>query len=357
MVGIAANIFLALFKFTVGIAANSVSIVLDAVNNITDALTSVITIVGARLSVREPDREHPFGYGRGEGLSALLIGMIIMYAGISALRESVKRIANPGTLDYTLETFIVMAAAVVCKVLMGLYTRNKGKELRSTALKASGKDALDDSMLTASTLAAALIFVYTGVSLEAYVGVVISFVIIRTGYETLKETVSELLGERVSPDLIHAVRDSIMSFPEIEGVYDIVIHNYGKNMMLGSAHIEIAEAYKASWIDNLQRAITGKVLDDTGVVISGVSVYAVNSKNEKAVDMRSNIQALAEKYEHVLQMHGFYLDEIDKVIKFDIVVSFDASDNKAVRDAIRDEVKALYPGYSVDITIDHDISE
>ena len=335
MVGIAANIFLALFKFTVGIAANSVSIVLDAVNNITDALTSVITIVGARLSVREPDREHPFGYGRVEGLSALLIGMIIMYAGISALRESVKRIANPGTLDYTLETFIVMAAAVVCKVLMGLYTRNKGKELRSTALKASGKDALDDSMLTASTLAAALIFVYTGVSLEAYVGVVISFVIIRTGYETLKETVSELLGERVSPDLVHAVRDSIMSFPEIEGVYDIVIHNYGKNMMLGS----------------------GKVLDDTGVVISGVSVYAVNSKNEKAVDMRSNIQALAEKYEHVLQMHGFYLDEIDKVIKFDIVVSFDASDNKAVRDAIRDEVKALYPGYSVDITIDHDISE
>ena len=354
--GIASNVFLAVFKFTVGFTANSVSIVLDAVNNISDALSSVITLVGARLSVKEPDREHPFGYGRVEGLSALLIGTIIMYAGVSALKESIIRIVNPETADYSFEAFIVMAAAIVCKVLIGFYTTRKGVALKSTALKASGKDSIDDSVLTAATLAAALIFIFTGLSLEAYVGAVISLVIIRTGYETLRETVGEILGERVSADLVLAVKNSIMTFPEVEGVYDIVIHSYGKDMLIGSAHIEIADSFKASWIDNLQRSIMKKVYQDTGVTIHGVSVYAVNSKNEKAAEIRRDIQALAEKHEHVMQMHGFYLDDIDKAIKFDIVVSFDAPDSQEIRDAIRDEVKALCPGYSVDITIDHDIS-
>lgn len=356
IVGILANFFLSAFKLVVGITANSVSITMDAVNNISDALSSIITIIGAKLSVRTPDRKHPFGYGRIEALSALIIGMMIFYAGLTAIRESVQRIIHPEATEYSTEAFIVMGAAIVIKILMGVYTRHRGHELESKSLIASGKDALDDSILTVSTLVAALIYIYSDVNIEAYVGAVIALLIVRTGYETLKSTISELLGERISPELAHSVKQSILSFPEVEGVYDLVIHNYGREIMVGSTHIEISDALRAPWIDNLQRSIADKVYMDTGVDMMGITIYAINSRNEKAIEMRQSIRKITEKYEHVLQMHGFYLDEVDKAIRFDIVVSFDADDENAIRDSIRKETEELYPGYEVSIIIDHDIA-
>ena len=355
LIGILVNILLSGFKMLVGLAANSVSIIMDAVNNISDAMSSLITLIGARLSIREPDKKHPFGYGRLEALSALLIGMIILYAGFDALRDSVTRIIHPESTDYKLETFIVMAAAIVCKILIGKYTEKKGVLLDSEALKASGKDALDDSILTAATLVAGLVYIYSGINIEAYVGAVISILIMKTGYETLRATVSELLGESISPELAQSVKQAILSFPEVEGVYDLVIHNYGKEMKLGSAHIEIADSYKASWIDNLQRAIAAKVRAETGIEMLGITIYAVNSTNEKVIEMRKTVTEITAKHDGVVQVHGFYLDEVDKAIKFDIVVSFDTKNKEALRDTIMKETEERYPGYEVSITIDRDI--
>ena len=356
LIGIACNVLLSVFKFAVGTLANSVSIVMDAVNNLSDSLSSVITLIGTKLSEKEPDRKHPFGYGRVEYITSLVIGIVILYAGFAAVRESILRIMNPQPNDYSHVTLAVVAVAVVVKVALGIYTKKRGKALDSTSLVASGQDALDDSIATAATLVAGILYNLKGISIEAYVGVLISLLIIKTGVETLKETVSNILGERVSLELASAVKKSIMSFPEVDGVFGLAIHNYGKEKLVGSAHVEVADVLKAGWIDNLQRAITKKVREDTGVEMRGITIYAVNARHTKATEVQSRIRGIVAESPDVIGMHGFYLDEVDKAIKFTIVVDFDTGNKASLRESIRSRAVELFPGYDVDIELEYDIS-
>ena len=181
IIGIAANIFLAAFKAFVGFISNSIAIVLDAVNNLSDALSSIITIVGTKLAGRPADKKHPFGHGRVEYLTALVIAVIILYAGITACIESVKKIINPVTPDYNTVSLLIISVAVVVKILLGLFVKARGKKVNSDSLIASGQDALMDSIISASTILAAVVFLVLHLSLEAYLGVLISFAIIKTG--------------------------------------------------------------------------------------------------------------------------------------------------------------------------------
>lgn len=357
IISIIGNLFLSAFKLGVGFAANSIAIRTDAVNNITDALTSFITIAGTRLSEREPDKKHPFGYGRLEYLTSLTIGIIILYAGITLVTESVRRIITPEPLEYSNAAILIVAVAVVVKIVLGRYTERKGKQLESAALTASGHDAIDDSIETAATLIAAIIYVNTGVNIEAYVGLVLSVLILRTGIETLRETVSSILGERVDISIVSEVRDSILSFPEVDGVFDIVIHNYGKEKLVGSAHVEVPDALSAGWIDNLQRAVAARVYEDTGVELMGISIYAVNSRDKEAAAIQDSVRKIAESYPEIKGMHGFYIDKVDKEIKFDLVTDYDVRNSAALRDEVEASVCGMYPEYDVRIVMKKDFSE
>ena len=356
-VGVAGNMFLAVFKLIIGFAANSVSIKADAVNNAADSLSSVITIIGARLSERDPDRKHPFGYGRVEYLSSLFIGLLIVYAGMLAVVESAKRIIHPEPNEYSAVTMIIVAAAIIVKIVMGIYTKKRGDELDSVALQASGKDAMNDSAASAATLAAAVVYVTTGVSIEAYVALIISFLIIKNGIETLHNTISSLLGEPVDVELAAAVKKSILSFPEVDGVFDITIHNYGTEKLIGSAHIEVPDGLTAAWVDNLQRAITKKVLEDTGIEMLGITIYAVNSTDEEAIAMRENVRRLAEENKEVRAMHGFYLDKVDRVISLEAETDFECEDNNAVKEDLISRIRKEYPGYEVNVKVNHNIED
>ena len=356
LVGILGNVFLCIFKLGVGLAANSIAIMIDAVNNISDALSSVITIIGAKLSAKDPDRNHPFGYGRVEFLSALVIGAIILYVGVTGAVESVQRIITPEKHEYTLHVIVVIVTAAAAKIGMGLYALRHGRELDSQALMASGHEAFDDAMASGTTLVAALVYIYLHVDIEAYVGLAISCLIIRTGIKILKETINEILGERVSVELASRVRESILTFPEVGDVFDLVIHNYGKEKLYGSAYIEVPEGLKASWIDNLQRAISKKVLEDTGVVMLGLSIYAVNTRDERAAEMEEDIRQTVTGIDKVLRMNGFYLDEVDKEIRFNAVIDFDTADKAAVQEAIKDAVKQKHHDYEVSVALEYDIA-
>ena len=356
IIGIVSNILLSAFKFAVGAIANSVSIVMDAVNNLSDSLSSVITLVGTKLAEKDPDRKHPFGYGRVEYLTSLVIGILILYAGVAAARESVLRIMHPEPNDYSNVTLAVVSVAIVVKIVLGVYTKQRGRELDSTALLASGQDALDDSIATAATLVEGVLYNTKGISIEAYVGVLISFLIIRTGLETLHKTVNNILGERVSIELASKVKASIMAFPEVEGVFGLVIHNYGKEKLVGSAHIEVPDVLTAAWIDNLQRAVTRKVLEDTGVEMRGITIYAVNTRDSGVKTDQARIRELLADYPGVIGMHGFYRDNVDRAIKFDMIVDFDTQNKADLRDTIASRVSELFPGYAVEIELEYDIS-
>ena len=355
--GIAANVLLAAFKAVVGAISGSIAIVLDAVNNISDAASSLITIIGTKLASREPDKKHPFGYGRVEYLSAMIISVIVLYAGITSLVESVKKISEPETPDYSAVTLIIVAAAVLVKIFLGRYVKKTGERVNSDSLINSGKDAVLDSVISASTLVAAVIFLLTGLSLEAWLGAVISVIIIKSGIEMLRETLSEILGERADISLAKEIKKTVLSFPEVSGAYDLVLHNYGPDNYNGSIHIEVPDTLSAAELDELIRAVTTKVYTEQNVILTAISVYSLNTKDEKAVEMRNEISSLVLSREHVLQMHGFYVNEEKKTIRFDVIVSFDAKDRRAVYDEICSEVAALYPDYSLEIVLDTDFSE
>ena len=357
VIGILANVFLAGFKAAVGLTANSIAIVMDAVNNLSDAESSVITIAGTKLAGKEPDRKHPFGYGRIEYLSAMVISLLVLYAGVTAFVESVKKIIHPDTPDYSAAALIIVAVAVVVKIILGRYVKHVGETVHSDSLVNSGEDATLDSVISASTLAAAGIYLLFHISLEAWLGAVIAAVIIKSGFGMLGETLSKILGERADAQLARDIKATIGSYPEISGAYDLVLHNYGPDSYNGSVHIEVPDTLSADELDRLTRKVTAEVYQKHNVILTGIGVYAFNTKDPEAAAARENVSGIALENPHVLQMHGFYLDKVEKTIRFDIVVSFDAKDRKQVYREVCENVQKAYPDYRLQVAMDTDFSE
>lgn len=355
--GILANLLLAAFKAVVGIASNSVAIVMDAVNNISDAASSVITIVGTKLAARQPDKKHPFGYGRIEYLSAMVISLIVLYAGVTAFVESFKKIIEPQTPDYSTASLIIVAAAVVVKIVLGQYVKGVGEKVSSDSLINSGEDARLDSVISLSTLATAGIYLLADISVEAWLGAVIAIVIIRSGLGMLKETLSKILGEGFEASLAREIKATVCSFPEVKGAFDLVLHNYGPDAYQGSVHIEVPDSMRADEIDRLTRNISAEIFDKFNIAMTAISVYSFNTKDPEAASAREKVSKLVMEQPHVLQMHGFFIDSESKMLRFDVVVSFDAPDRAAVHDEIQKKVSELFPGYTVNIVIDADYSE
>ena len=356
IIGILANIFLAAFKAAVGIISNSIAVVLDAVNNLSDALSSVITIVGTKLAGKLPDKKHPLGYGRIEYLSAMIVSAIVLYAGITALVESVKKIIHPEKADYSAVALIIIAMAVVVKLALGRYVKAKGKAVNSSALVASGSDALFDAILSASVFASAVFFLVTGISLEAYVGVLISIMILKAGYEMITETLDDVLGRRADKETTQQIYQLLKQEPEVRGAYDLVLNNYGPGKDYGSVHIELPDTMTVDQVDELTRRLEAKVYRATGVILTGVGVYSYNTKDDDAAKMRNAVQETVLSYEWALQLHGFYANTKNKSLRFDVVMSFDIKPREGIEILTRD-MKRMFPDYTVQITPDVDVSD
>ena len=357
IIGIIANVFLAAFKAVIGLMSSSIAIIMDAVNNISDAGSSLITIIGTKLAGREPDKKHPFGYGRVEYLSAMVISVIVLYAGVTSLVESVKKIINPDVPDYSTVSLIIVGAAVVVKIVLGRYVKSVGKKVNSASLVNSGEDATLDSVISASTLVAAAIFLVFDISLEAWLGAIISLVIIKSGFEMIKETVSQILGERNDADLAKSIKETVTGFPDVQGAYDLVLNNYGPDTWNGSIHIEVPDTYSADRLDQLIRSIQVKVYEEHHVILTAIGVYSVNTKDAEIIEAYKKVKDLVLSHEYVRQIHGFYMDKEKKTLRFDIVVSFDAEDRRAVYGKVIEAVGKEYPGYELQVAMDTDFSE
>ena len=356
IIGILANLFLAGFKVALGLAAHSIAVILDAVNNLSDALSSVITIVGTKLAGKEPDRKHPLGYGRIEYLTAMIVAGIVLYAGITSLTESVKKIIHPETADYSTVSLIIIAAAVVVKLILGAYVKGQGKKVNSASLVASGSDASFDAILSASVLASAIIFLLTGLSLEAWVGAVIACFIIKSGIEMMVETLNDILGKRTDPELAAAIKKTIGEDPDVHGAFDLFLYNYGPDKNYGSVHVEVNDTMTADEIDAMDRRIQFNVFKKHGVILTGVGIYSVNTKNDEAGNMRRTVLETVMAHDYALQLHGFYVNTEAKQMTFDVVLSFDCDRAQAIAE-LRGEIQALYPDYCVNVQGDIDVSE
>ena len=355
VLGILANLLLAGFKAFVGLLSNSIAVVLDAVNNLSDALSSVITIIGTKLAGRKPDKKHPYGHGRTEYITATIIAVIVLYAGITSLVESVKKIIHPEQPDYGTAALVIISVAVVVKLALSFYVTKTGKAVNSDSLIASGEDARNDAVISAATLVAAVIFLLTKVSLEAWLGAVISLVILKSGFDMLRQTLSRILGERVDSALSLGIKKTVAEFPQVSGAYDLILHSYGPDMLMGSIHIEVPDTMTAADLDQLERDITDKVAEKHGVILTGISIYSVNTTDDEIARVREDIRRRVMSHEHILQLHGFHMH--DDEIRFDLVVGFEAPDRKALYAAVCEEIKAAYPDYQIYIAMDSDMSD
>lgn len=357
IIGIVANVFLAAFKAAVGLMTNSIAIILDAVNNISDAGSSLITIIGTKLAGKDADKKHPFGYGRIEYLSAMLISGIVLYAGVTSFTESVKKIIHPELPEYNAAALIIVGVAVVVKIVLGRYVKNVGVKVNSDSLVNSGEDATLDSIISASTLVAAGIFILFGVSLEAWLGAIISLVIIKSGIEMLRETVSRILGEPNDPKFTQEIKATIREFPEVYGAYDLILHNYGPDTWQGSVHVEVDDTMTADELDTLTRKIQASVFEKHRVLLTAVSVYSINCHDEEIMAMKQKIKEIIAGREFVRGVHGFYINKHEKQMRFDVVVSFDAPSRREVCNGAVAAVKDAFPDYDIEAAMDADFSE
>ena len=355
-IGIAANVLLAGFKAAVGILASSVAIVMDAVNNLSDALSSVITIVGTKLSQRPADRKHPFGFGRVEYFSAIIIAVIVLSAGITSLIESVKKIFNPSEPTYTTLTLIVIVVAIAVKLILGQYVKRKGEQLKSDALIASGSDALFDAVITLATLVSAGVMLLWGFSLDGILGALISLVIIKAGIEMLASPVNELLGTSISAELTNQIKKEVSEFEGVHGVYDLILHNYGPDIQIGSLHINVYDTMSAHEIHGLTRKITMQMIERHNIVMT-VGVYAIATGENRRAELQTKVMQMLAAHPEIIQVHGFYYSEKDNMLSVDVVPDISVRNEAAFVRQLIAELQPLVPDMQVVIVVDHNYSE
>ncbi len=356
IVSIITNLFLAGFKAAVGFFSHSIAVTLDAVNNLSDSVSSIVTIVGTKLAVKPPDKKHPLGHGRAEYITALVVAVIVLYAGVTSFVESLKKILNPETPDYAPVSLVIIAVAVLTKVLLGTFVIKRGKQTNSGALEASGRDALFDAILSFSVLVTALVFFFFKISLEAYVGAAISVFIIKSGLEMLSDTIGDILGKRADTAVSKELKRVICEEPGVFGAFDVILNDYGPNRYYASAHVELSDEMKVDEIDSLTRRVQVRVFEKTGIILTALGVYSHNTSNPMIRDMRKQVTDIVLANEWALQVHGFYADTEAKTMRFDVVFSFAIKPEEGL-ETVTKAVQEAFPDYTLSIIADVDITD
>ena len=354
--GILANLGLVAIKAIVGLFANSIAIIMDAINNLSDALSSVITIVGTKLAQKKPDAKHPYGHGRVEYLTSMIISVIILIAGSAAIVESILAIINDNMPQFEIWSVVLIAIAVLVKLVLSFYFRHMGKKLNSEALKGSGIDALFDAFLSLATLIAIVVALIWKVNIEGYIGVVIGLFMIKSGIDVLRGSLSSIIGERTSKETSEAIKKLVCSNKEVKGAYDLIVNNYGPDRGIGSIHIEVEDNMTAKEIHPLTRKIAAQVYQEFGIIMT-VGIYASNSSDEQIIKIRDAIKKEVLSHPTVKQMHGFYVDQETKTISFDVIVDFaDKEGNKVIAE-MQNDLSKEFPDYHFYIVKDEDFTD
>ena len=357
IISICANLVLVGFKTTVGFLSNSIAIITDAINNLSDALSSIVTIIGTKLAGKAPDKKHPYGYGRIEYITSLIVSAIVLYAGITAFVESVKKIITPEEVDYNIATLIILIAGIIVKFALGLYVKKKGRAVKSDSLVASGTDAFNDAILSISVLASAIIYMIFNINLEAYVGALVSIFILKAGMELVKESIDNVLGTRIESSLAKSIKKEVLKEKDVKGAFDLVLNDYVPDKYLGSIHIEVNDTLTVADIDKISRHITKQVSQKYGVILHTIGVYSINTKDKSIIEAKKKVEKIVFAYKEILQMHGFYLDIKDKTLSFDIIIDFKAKDREKIYQDIYDAAQKEFKDYKITITLDVDVSD
>lgn len=352
IVGIAVNALLAVIKLMISGMTGSVAIASDAVNNISDGASSIITILGSKLASKDPDDKHPYGHGRIEYITGLIISVIVIVVGVEFLKTSVLAIINPKEVNFTWVSVMIMTITIFAKILLSLYNKKQGKKANSPALIASSADAMGDAAVTSITVIAAIISLFTRVRIDGYVGVIVSGFILYSGTQLVTEIFHDIIGKRGDKNLANQIYSEINKTPMVKGAYDLVLHNYGPNRYLGSVNVEIEDTYTVKQVTEILNPVQERIMDKFAIYFS-FGIYAVNTTDEKIIASRKKVLEILSQWSEVLNMHAFFIDEERKTIRFDIVVTFKMKNSKKLKEDISAQIQREFPNYKTNIKIDH----
>lgn len=356
-INVVGNLLLAILKFVLGAVTQSIAITLDGVNSLTDSFTSVLTIVGTKIAQRPPDYEHPFGHGRYEYLTSVVVASLIIAAGASSLSSSIHAIVDGSTSTYTVMALVLIGFASVTKAGLGIYTRAVGKKLDSSPLVANGTDSLMDSIVSASTLLAAILNMAFGIGIESYLAAAISVFIIKSGIQILLETISKIVGERQDPRLANRVEKAARSVEGVKFVSGIVITDFGPNKYGGSLHVTVDKNMTVSEFDEIAREVYRRVIDECGVVLVSVGVYPAEEISDESRKLRAEVSRLLWSHEHIVEVRGLIVDVERKICRFDAVADYSIQDLGAFGNELNLACQEVVPGFTFEPHVRRDVGD
>lgn len=351
IIGILANLVIASVKIIIGIMANSLAIVSEGVNNASDSATSFIMLIGTKLSNKKPDKDHPFGHGRVEYLTGIVIGVIILMTGIGLIRESIDSIMHPKGMSVNALAVGIIVFSAVAKYALGEYTERRGKSVESDALIALGKDSKNDSFISIITIVSSLIFIFTGYSLDAYAGLVFSLVILKAAYETLKNTADEIIGR---PGKFELAKQLYQEISKTEGIYsiaDMMLHSYGPEKYSGSVNVEINHDKTVGEVYEFLHELQLRIMHEYNVTMV-FGIYAVDEDHPYMRELRKAIAEFIRPIEHVKSYHAVYISEETNTIYCDFIVDYDLQDWDGLKENFCKYMAEKYPDYSVELVIE-----
>lgn len=355
IVGIVSNLLLFILKFSIGFLSGSIAITADAFNNFTDMASSAITMIGFKLASMPADEEHPFGHGRLEYLSALVVAFMVMFVGIKFVQTSFERIMNPVAVQFSLIPFILLLCSMAVKFWLGRFNKIVGEKIDSSALKAVAVDAMGDVFTSGCVVLSYLIAKFTAFPLDGYVGIVVSLIILYAGFSLIKETVSPLLGEAPDAEMVDAIVNGLLEYNIISGVHDLIIHNYGVGRCIASVHaevpcnIDIMEIHEV--IDDAEKELSKKLNIHLVIHMDPIAV-----EDEDYIQTRTELARIIARNEKIESMHDLRIvgKGNKKNLVFDVVVDGDLShsEEEELKNWVNEEIQKIHPNYNCVILVD-----
>ncbi|MBZ4669855.1 MAG: cation diffusion facilitator family transporter [Oscillospiraceae bacterium] len=321
VLGIICNIFLFALKLSIGIAMKSMAVISDSINNLSDTASSAITVFGSKMSNRRPDKEHPFGHGRIEYISSLVVSFIIMLVGFEFLKNSLDKIIHPSKIEFKLLLFVFLCMSVLVKLWMFSYNRYLGKQINSSVLKAAAFDSLNDVYATGTVIISIIIGNFTDLPVDGIMGTIVSGLVIFTGFKIARDTVSLLLGNSPSEEVVEQITETILSGEGIVGIHDLIVHEYGPGRIMASVHAEVPSDGDIVKIHEVIDALEQKILKDFGIHIV-VHMDPVSVNCEKTEKLKILVSSYVKEYNSEFSIHDFRIVDGENKINliFDMVV-------------------------------------
>lgn len=353
--GIIVNIILAIAKYFAGIISGSISVTADAINNLSDAGSSIISLIGVKLSAKPADKGHPYGHGRVEYISALAVSFVVLLMGIELFKSSVDKIINPVPVKFNILSLVILAVSILAKLWLGFFNKKLGEKINSAPMMAVMKDSFSDCLATGVALASIIVSAFSDISIDGYLGVIVAGFIFLAGFNILRETMADLLGKPADKEFTEMIEKKILSYDKIVGVHDMIIHDYGPGRKFASAHAEVSSLEDIMEIHDIIDLAERDIMNEFGLIIS-IHTDPIVTDDERINSLKNMTNNIVKEISDEMSIHDFRVVDgpTHTNLIFDLIIphKFHLS-NEEIRKTIEDKLSKIDERYFVVITIEH----